>query len=58
MKYHGNGAIPTGIKGVKDNVENTTNNVIYTISGVRMNQNLKALPKGVYIVNGKKVLVK
>lgn len=58
MKYHGNGAIPTGINGVKDNVENATNNVIYTISGVRMNKNLKALPKGVYIVNGKKVLVK
>ena len=32
--------------------------VVYTLSGVRMNQPVDQLPKGVYIVNGKKVMVK
>ena len=32
--------------------------VIYDLHGVRMNQSLKSLPKGIYIVNGKKYVVK
>lgn len=32
--------------------------VIYDLRGVRMNQPLKSLPKGIYIVNGKKYVVK
>ena len=38
-----------------------TNNIqqgIYTLSGVRLSNNLNKLPKGIYIVNGKKVCVK
>lgn len=34
-------------------------NAIYTLAGVRVNaQSTKSLPKGIYIVNGKKMLVK
>ena len=29
---------------------------IYTLSGVRLSGELKELPKGIYIVNGKKVV--
>lgn len=32
--------------------------VVYDLRGVRMNQPLKSLPKGIYIVNGKKYVVK
>ncbi len=36
--------------------DNTAVEGIYTLSGVRMSGELKDLPKGVYIVNGKKVV--
>ena len=31
---------------------------IYTVSGVKLNGEVKDLPKGIYIVNGKKVVKK
>ena len=47
----------TGIDEVEtENGGNAT--VVYSLSGVRMNQSVDQLPKGVYIVNGKKVMVK
>lgn len=31
---------------------------IYTLSGQAINQNVKSLPRGVYVINGKKVIIK
>lgn len=46
-----------GVTGI-ENIENETKPAsIYNISGFKMND-IKKLPKGVYIINGKKVLVK
>ena len=47
----------TAIQTIAANAED---NVIYSINGVRMGtaDKLKALPKGLYIVNGKKVIIK
>ncbi len=45
---------PTAIE--TPTADNTTVEGIYTLSGVRMSGELKDLPKGVYIVNGKKVV--
>ena len=45
---------PTGILDVTS--VTTENNEVYTISGVRMNNS--SLQKGLYIINGKKVIVK
>ncbi len=47
-------AVENGI----ENIETVKNAVIYTISGKRVEGNVKSLEKGIYIVNGKKVLVK
>lgn len=41
-----------------ENIGTVKNAVIYTISGKRVEGNVKSLEKGIYIVNGKKVLVK
>ncbi|MBQ3237458.1 MAG: DUF5013 domain-containing protein [Bacteroidaceae bacterium] len=46
--------IPFGI----DNIETTEDAVIYTITGKRVQGNVKSLESGIYIVNGRKVLVK
>lgn len=43
-------------EGIKD-VDTTTSKDVYSVSGVRMN-NAKNLKSGVYVVNGKKVVVK
>ena len=53
--YRLDGNEVTGIEAVEAANENA---VIYTISGVRVNAEKGNLPKGLYIVNGKKVLVK
>ncbi len=45
---------PTAIE--TPTADNTAVQGIYTLSGVRMSGELKDLPKGVYIVNGKKVV--
>lgn len=48
----------TGIdNAVVENAE-VANETIYTISGVRVNAKSNNLPKGLYIVNGKKIVVK
>lgn len=41
-----------------DNIETTDDAVIYTITGKRVQGNVKSLESGIYIVNGRKVLVK
>lgn len=50
----------TGIGLVKDdNVnEKAAANGIYTITGVRVQGSVKSLPRGLYIINGKKVVIK
>ena len=45
---------PTAIE--TPTADNTAVEGIYTLSGVRMSGELKDLPKGIYIVNGKKVV--
>lgn len=48
-----------GIASGISNIENTTpvNEDVYTVSGVRVNKQAQ-LPKGIYVVGGKKVVVK
>ena len=41
-----------------DNIETTEDAVIYTITGKRVQGDVKSLERGIYIVNGRKVLVK
>ena len=51
----------TGVKGIfADEVvpAKKTMEGVYTISGVRVGNNLQNLPKGIYIYNGKKYIVK
>lgn len=49
----------SGTTGIGTVTETTQDGAIYTISGVRVNADSTAgLPKGIYIVNGKKLLVK
>lgn len=45
----------TGIRAITDNVSQNAEGV-YTLLGIRVNSN--QLPKGIYIVNGKKVVIK
>ncbi len=47
----------TGIKVIEETAKNA--NAVYNVSGIRMNSsNTDNLPKGVYIVNNKKVVIK
>ena len=48
--------ISNSVTGIENVVATTSNNATYTLSGVRVNST--NLPAGIYIVNGKKVLVK
>ncbi len=50
-------SMTTGINHVVANAEHAKNTVIYDLNGRRVNS-LNAATKGVYIVNGKKVIVK
>ena len=47
----------TGISAVDAQAETTTG-TIYTVSGQRVGNSLEALPSGLYIIGGKKVIVK
>lgn len=47
-----------GIGNITDNSNSNAPAAIYTISGVKVSEKAKNLPKGIYIVNGKKVIVK
>lgn len=55
-------ALPEGMAtGINNAIVVTNNNAVYTVSGVKVRNNtvnLNSLPKGVYIVGGKKVIVK
>ncbi|MBO5002076.1 MAG: hypothetical protein J6C66_05185 [Prevotella sp.] len=44
--------------GIDEIVTERKDNVIYTISGIRINGNAESLPKGLYIINGKKIVVR
>jgi hypothetical protein len=44
------------ISAVKQDAEE--NEAIYTLQGVRVNGPVESLPKGLYIVDGKKVVIK
>lgn len=44
--------------GIDEIVTERKDNVIYTISGTRINGNAESLPKGMYIINGKKIVVR
>lgn len=47
----------TGIKVIEETTKNA--NAVYNVSGIRMNSsNTDNLPKGVYIINNKKVVIK
>ena len=46
----------TGIEGI--NAGSNKAATVYTISGLKVNASVNKLPKGIYIVNGKKVMVK
>lgn len=58
------GSVDVVVSGIgKINADNIINNsksadVIFNMQGVRMNQPLNRLPKGIYIMNGKKYVVK
>lgn len=45
----------TGIDSIGQ-TDGNANSAIYNLNGIRMTQTLRNLPKGVYIVNGKKVI--
>lgn len=44
----------TGIKGIEHN--GTTTKCIYTLDGRYVGQNFNALPHGIYIIGGKKIV--
>jgi hypothetical protein len=51
-----NGIGEITVKGLNSNTED--NNSVYDMQGIRVNKPLNQLPKGVYIKNGKKYIVK
>ena len=57
MRVEQNDGTSTGIKMIEETTKNA--NAVYNVSGMRMNSsNTDNLPKGVYIVNNKKVVIK
>ena len=54
--FYNDGSVPSGINTVKQNNATTGNNRTYTLSGVEVKGN--NLPKGIYIRNGKKIIVR
>lgn len=57
MRVEQNDGPSTGIKVIEETAENA--NAVYNVSGMRMNSsNTDNLPKGVYIINNKKVVIK
>lgn len=57
MRVEQNDGTSTGIKMIEETAKNA--NAVYNVSGMRMNSsNTDNLPKGVYIVNNKKVVIK
>ena len=57
MRVEQNDGPSTGIKVIEETAKNA--NAVYNVSGIRMNSsNTDNLPKGVYIINNKKVVIK
>lgn len=57
MRVEQNDGPSTGIKVIEETAKNA--NAIYNVSGMRMNSsNTNNMPKGVYIINNKKVVIK
>lgn len=57
MRVEQNDGPSTGIKVIEETAKNV--NAVYNVSGMRMNSsNTDNLPKGVYIINNKKVVIK
>lgn len=57
MRVEQNDGPSTGIKMIEEAAKNV--NAVYNVSGMRMNSsNTDNLPKGVYIINNKKVVIK
>lgn len=57
MRVEQNDGPSTGIKVIEETAKNA--NAVYNVSGMRMNSNnTDNLPKGVYIINNKKVVIK
>lgn len=54
--FYNDGSVPSGINAVKQNNATTGNNRTYTLSGVEVKGD--NLPKGIYIRNGKKIIVR
>lgn len=51
--------ITTGIENISDNRFDPTQTAIYNVAGVRLHiTDVKQLPAGLYIINGKKVIIK
>lgn len=57
MRVEQNDGPSTGIKVIEETAKNA--NAVYNVSGMRMNSsNTDNMPKGVYIINNKKVVIK
>lgn len=57
MRVEQNDGPSTGIKVIEETANNA--NAVYNVNGMRMNSsNTNNLPKGVYIINNKKVIIK
>ena len=57
MRVEQNDGPSTGIKVIEETAKNA--NAVYNVNGMRMNtNNVDKLPKGVYIINNKKVVIK
>lgn len=57
MRVEQNDGPSTGIKVIEETANNA--NAVYNVNGIRMNSsNTNNLPKGVYIINNKKVVIK
>ena len=48
--------VTTGINAIGDNATKTTDNRVYSIDGRRLGNDFSTLGKGIYIVNGKKIV--
>ena len=58
MQAEGGTFTGTGIEMVQSSESKVQGNGIYDLMGRKINLEVKSLPKGIYIVNGKKVMVK
>lgn len=51
--------VTNGITAISGNgMSEADNSFIYTLAGAKVGKNVKALPSGVYIIKGKKVIIR